>query len=237
MSLRDTLEGARKEVADASSKANVAKDDAPKSKDKAKDDKAVPEYDQLARKRPTAAKAKPAREAGSSVRKEASGSGAKRSAASTVSSSKPMSKDEKKAERARQREHDDFRNRGYELMLRRNEEYHRTERTWWVLLGVGFACTVASMVLAYVLPQANDVSTAMGVFAVILLVAAYAFIIGSFVYDFAKRRPIRKRVEQQVASMTDKKILDLFEQERRETAAKDAAKEAAEAAKKAAKGK
>lgn len=230
MSLRDTLEGARKEAADASAKATVAKDDAPKSKEKG--EKAVPEYDQLARKRPTAAKAKPAREAGSSVHKESKAQKAARSSAGTG-----QSKDAQKAQKAREREHEEFRSRGYELMLRRDPEYRATEKIWWILIGVGFGFTVISLVMAYMFPNTANTSAAAGIAAIALLVLAYGFIIGGFVYDVVKRRPIRKRVEMQVNSMTDKKILDLFEQERREDAARQEQKEAQKAAKKAGKNK
>ena len=57
------------------------------------------------------------------------------------------------------------------------------------------------------------------------LVAAYVLIIGSFVYDFAKRRPIRKRVEAQMRGISDKKLLEIFEKERDARLKKDAKKD------------
>jgi hypothetical protein len=30
---------------------------------------------------------------------------------------------------------------GYDLILHSNEEYRRTDRTWWILIGVGFGMT------------------------------------------------------------------------------------------------
>jgi hypothetical protein len=56
-------------------------------------------------------------------------------------SSTPAQKEARKEEKRKQREEEDFRQRGYDLILRSNEEYRRTDRTWWILIGVGFGMT------------------------------------------------------------------------------------------------
>ena len=44
--------------------------------------------------------------------------------------------------------------------------------------------------------------------------------IASFIYDWAKRRPYRKQTESRVRGLSDKKLLDLLEQERAKETAK-----------------
>ena len=107
-----------------------------------------------------------------------------------------MSKEAKKAEQRKQREKEDFRNRGYDLVLRSNPEYKRSEKVWWILLGIGFGMTIVSLVMVYVFPSADTaLTTFSGVVSVGSLVLAYGFIIGGFIYDWVKRRPMRKAAE------------------------------------------
>ena len=81
-------------------------------------------------------------------------------------------------------------------------------------------------------PNANsELTTAAGIVSIVSLILAYGFIIGAFVYDWVKRRPIRKATEKKVQGMTDKKILELFEKERIEESKRAAEKAARKAAK------
>ena len=227
MSLRDTLEGAQKEA-----KENVSTFTSPKAKDTDEsDDKPATSSKSIGRK--SAASGKPVREAASSVR-VVSGSGAKgkKTSSGGLGGSTPASKEARKAERRKERDKEDFRNRGYDLMLRSDPDYKRTEKVWWVLLIVGFATTIVSLVMVYVFPNANsELTTAAGIISIVSLILAYGFIIGAFVYDWVKRRPIRKATEKKVQGMTDKKILELFEKERIEESKRAAEKAARKAAK------
>lgn len=199
MSLRDIINGAAQEA-----KTNVG--DLRQSEDKATDDK-----DAAPVRKASAAGARPAREAAGSVR---------------VASNNPktLTKEEKAAERARRREREDLRNKGYELLLRKDPDYKKADRVWWVLLGVGMTVTIICLALIQLVPGATDFSTDMGVVAAVCLVAAYALIIGAFIYDFTKRRPIRRRVEAKAAGLTDKKIAQMIAEARAEAAARRAAK-------------
>lgn len=185
MSLRDTIAGATKEAREAT--ASLSKKDNSEEAER-------PSYSAFGRK--SAATAKPAREAAASVR--VSGSGA------------PKSKEEKRAERARQREREDIRSRGFEAMLRADSDYHRAERIWWVFLGLGFVATIITLVLSYMVPESRDLNTGVGMISAIMLVFAYFCIFGSVVYSFFKMRPLRKKVEAKVAGMTDKKLNDFY---------------------------
>lgn len=208
MSLRDTIEGARREA-----EGNVV--GRPK-----KEAESLGSGDDERRgfSRSSAAKARPSREAASSVRVAS-----KPKKASTPGGA-AESKEEKRERRRREREEQDFRNRAYDILLRSDPGYKRSERVFWVILGVGMGLAVISLVCVYAFGQNPDMGSWQGVVSVGSLVAAYAFMIGSFVYDWAKRRPYRKQTEARVRGLTDKKLLSLLEQARAEELAKKAAK-------------
>ena len=220
MSLRDTIEGARDE-------AKVTVDAmAKKSKDeKPEDEKAVPAYDPFKSGKFSAAGARPAREAAASVRME--GERAKKNPAT-------MTKEEKKAARAEERRLEDKRNTAYDYMLRSDPDYTKTNKTWWILLGVGFAMTIVSLLFTYVFNNGKD---GMGVIATVALILAYVFIIAAFVYDFRKRRKCRKAAEKRLQGMNDKRVAEYVHAENEKLKKQQIAEEEAKAAKKAAKGK
>ena len=141
--------------------------------------------------------------------------------------STPAEKEARKEEKRRQREEEDFRQRGYDLILRSNEKYRRTDRTWWILIGVGFGMTIVSLILVWAFPaDSTNYQTIVGIASVASLVLAYGLIIGAFVYDWRVRRPVRKAAERKVASYSDKKLAELFEEQRRRENAADAARQA-----------
>lgn len=201
MSLRSTIDAAREEAKGVAADRSVSKE---KPEEKKAGDK--PTYDPMNLGKRTAANAKPASEAGASVR---TGSGKSKANLAT------MSKEQKKAEKQRRREEEDIRTRAYDIALRSNKDYKKTERVWWVLLGIGFAMTILSLILAYAFPtEASSTDSVQGILAIASLVLAYVFIIGGFVYDLVKRRPFRKAAERKVQGMTDKKLAELFEADR-----------------------
>ena len=204
MSLRDTIEGARDEVLASAPAKKAPKKDEKKSKD---DDK-TPSYDPLNPNKASAAHAKPAREAASSVRV-----GGKPTARESMGLE---TKEEKKERRRREREEQDLRTRAYDLIVRSLPGYKKTEHRFWILLGVGMALAILSMVFGVVLGHTTDLNTWQGIVSVGSLVLAYVFIIGGFIYDLTKRRPFRKEAEARVRGLTDKKIVELFESERAE---------------------
>ena len=194
MSLKDTIEGARREA-----EGNVI--GRPK-----KEAAAVTDEEKKGFSRPSAAKAKPAREAASSVRM-----------ASKPKSADPWvseTKDEKRERKRREREAQDARNRAYDLVLHSMPEYRRSERNFWIVIGVGMALAVVSLALTYFYGQNTDLGTWQGIATVVTLGGAYILIIGSFIYDLVRRRPYRKKAEVMVHSMSDKRMLELFEQDR-----------------------
>ena len=238
MSLRDTIDGARKEAQEAGGLTGNLKSSAAPKADKAergaKAEKAG--KDEAEKRDPmttrsyhsSAAGAKPSREAGSTVRTASSGSASAGLGGGLFGGvGTPAQKEARKEEKRRQREEEDFRQRGYELILRSNEEYRRTDRTWWILIGVGFGMTIVSLILVWAFPaDSTNYQTIVGIASVASLVLAYGLIIGAFVYDWRVRRPVRKAAERKVASYSDKKLAELFEEQRRRENAAEAARQA-----------
>ena len=211
MSLRDTIEGARRE-AEGNAIGTPKKEAA-----------AIGQGEEEKRgfSRSSAAKAKPAREAASSVRVS--------SRPKANDPLRPETKEEKRDRRRREREESDLRNRAYDLVLHNMPEYQRTERTFWIAVGIGMASAVASLVLAYAFGEQTDLTSWKGILSVGTLVLAYALIIGAFIYDLARRRPYRTRAEIEARSLSDKKLMELLEKDRAAKLEKRAKKESGRA--------
>ena len=207
MSLRDTIDGARREA-----EGNAA------GRPKKEAETVSGEEGAKGFSRRSAAKAKPSREAAASVR----------------TSSKPKqtglfggsseTKEEKRERKQRERTESDLRNRAYDLVLRSMDGYRKSEKTFWIVVGAGMACAVVSLACAYAFGQVTDLTTWQGLLSVSTLVAAYALIIGAFIYDLRKRRPYRKQAEARVQGLSEKKLVELFEQERARELERDAKK-------------
>ena len=195
MSLRDTIEGARRE-AEGNTVGRPKKEAA-----------AVVGDEKRGFSKSSASKARPAREAAASVRTASS-------ARAVGTQGAPETKQERRERRERERSENTLRTRAYDLVLRDNAEYRACEKTFWIIVGTGTVFAVASLVETYVFGQNVDLASWQGVLSVITLVFAYIFIIGALVYDFAKRRPHRKAARARVDAMSDKRLLELFEQER-----------------------
>ena len=148
MSLRDTIEGARREA-----EGNAA--GRPK-----KEVATVVGEEKKGFSKSSASKARPAREAAASVR--------------TVSSSykagtqtAPETKQEKRERRERERSENTLRTRAYDLVLRDNAEYRSCEKTFWIIVGTGTFFAVASLVETYVFGQNVDLTSWQGVLCVV----------------------------------------------------------------------
>lgn len=178
----------------------------------------------ITRKSPT--KAKPVREAASSVRVVA-----KKKNPDGSTSTVGMTKDEKKEVRRAEREEEDIFNSLTNAMLKADELYTSRRRMWWVFLGLGLVFVVAAFVSGYIgAPDGSnmyDLSTTGGVLSVVSLVLAYVFIITSLVYEWMKIRPIRNEKQDKVTSLSPKKrramLADLYEADERKRAEKKSA--------------
>ena len=218
MSLKDTIEGARRE----------AEGNAPKSLKKEIESAGLDE-EKKGFVKSSAAKARPAREAGASVRV------AGKSQQRDSFGNKVETKEEKKERKRRERDERDLRNRAFDMVLRSIPGYRATEKVFWAMLGAGMVLAVLSLVFSNLFDGTTDVTTWQGLVSVISLVLAYAFIIASFIYDLTKRRRFRKEAEARVAGMTEKRVEQLLEKARAEELEK-VSKDAEKSAKKRGKG-
>ena len=208
MSLKDTIEGVLQEA-----EGNTV------SRPKKEAESVAADDDKKGFSRSSAAKARPAREAASSVR-VSSGSSSKGGLGT------PETKEEKRDRRRREREEENLRNRAYDLVLRSMPDYRRTDRVFWILVGVGMVFAVISLVAMYRFGEVTDVTSPVGMFSTGALLLAYVCIIGAIIFDFVKRRPFRKQAQARVGGLTEKKLIELFEQDRAARVARQAAKEA-----------
>lgn len=175
--------------------------------------------------KPRAASAKPASKAAASVRttSKPKPKNAKQRAMAEMN----MSKEEKRAIRAKEREADNIAYTAVDILTRKDEKYKKLRRTWWVLLVLAVVFTVLSWAT-----MTMNVPMAVNVAALIL---AYAAIIGALVMDFTVVRKCRNKHRDKVATMTRKQQERLILEEQTLAAARDAAKKAKKEAKKAGK--
>lgn len=229
MGLRDTIGGALKEASDGgfempgSGKADGAKDK--DSSGKASGTGAADAARPKGGTPRSASRARPARELRGSVRTEQ----ARSTAAKAYGT-----KEERKAERQKERDREDLVMAASRVLQKRDEEYARTGRVWWWLMGLGFGFTMLSVVINYLIFPNSSGGAVQAFSSIISLVLAYGFIIAAFIYDLAKRGKIRRRCDSEAKGMSERRIRQLIEEDMAEEAAKRAESEAKKAAKKAA---
>lgn len=170
---------------------------------------------------------KPARSAASSVRtapKKPTGGTRKTRMMAEAS----MSKEEKKALRAKQRQEENTTYTASSILCNRDPKYKKLRRIWWGLLVAAVVFTALSWV---------TLSSGFGgqVASVVVLVLAYASIIGALVMDFTVVRKRRNHFRDQVNSMSKKAVERIVEENYQERIAKEAEKKAKKEARKAGK--
>lgn len=175
--------------------------------------------------KPRTASAKPASKAGASVRttSKPKPKNAKQRAMAEMN----MSKEEKKAARAKEREAENVAYTAIDILTRKDARYKKLRRIWWALLVVAVIFTVLSWpTVSIEMPLAVNI---------VSLVLAYAAIISALVMDFTVVRKCRNKHRDKVASMTRKQQERIVYEAQVEAGAKAAAKAARKEAKKAGK--
>ena len=197
MSLKDTIRGARDEVA---ASGNPFENMGGKGKEKEQGKSASGgSATKRGYARSSAANRKPSREAAAGVR-VVSSSGKTKSKAN-------MTKEERKEEKRLERENEDRRYSVTQMILEKDEEYQKARKFWWRFLIGGFVLMVIALGLyGYVSNVGPSAPPIAYIGSIVAMVAAYGVIIVGIIFDFRKIRPRRKAAEQRVASMTDKKV-------------------------------
>lgn len=167
---------------------------------------------------------KPARSAASSVRqapKKPTGGNRKTRAMAEAN----MSKEEKKALRAKQREEENTLYTASSILCNKDAKFKKLRKIWWALLISAVVFTVLSWV---------TLSTGVGgqVLSIVVLVLAYASIIGALALDFTAVRKRRNYFRDQVNAMSKRAVERIVEESYQERVAKEAAKKARKEARK-----
>lgn len=206
MTLRETIEAAKLEAKEAGSifTSKESKEEEPEKRESAGFSKR------------STARAKPVSSAASSVR-VVSAEDAKMGRSGKKTSE--MTKEERKAERAAVRDREDLLTSAASILLKRDEEYKRNQRIWWILLGIGLALSLIALGVNYLLSHGQQ-SEQLVVVAMVTIVMAYVCIISAFIFDLVKSRPIRRRVDGEVKSMSRKKLEQIVREDAEEKAAK-----------------
>ncbi len=156
--------------------------------------------------RKSAASANPARQAASSVRVVPASSKARRKELEKGENLDGLSKEEKRARKAKQRAED----RIYtvsNILLKQDEDYTKRRRIWWAVLAIGMVLVVAIGASLYFAPG-GTVSSPVQMVGIIL---SYVIILGDFIYDFVRIRPLRNRYRTQAEGMSENKLNALIE--------------------------
>ncbi len=213
MSLKDTIRGARDEAAASGNPFERSKDTTSEegSTDAMRTKRGVA--------RRSVASAKPSREAAAGVR-VVSASG------KTTKGAAEMSKEERKQERKKEREKEDRRYSLTQAYLEEDQEYKKARKAWWIFLGVGMALIVVAFTLyGLVSKQGEGASPVMAFCAMGSMVCAYIAIIGGLIFDWVKIRPLRRKINERVGSMSDKRVKTVLNQKAREQAEEERRKQ------------
>lgn len=153
--------------------------------------------------RKSAASAKPARQAASSVRVVPASSKARRKELEKGENLEGLSKEEKRARKAKQRAREDRIYTVSNILLKQDEDYTKRRRIWWAVLAIGMVSIPVQMVG---------------------IVLSYVIILGDFIYDFVRIRPLRNMYRTQAEGMSENKLNALIERAAAEEDKKDSKK-------------
>lgn len=228
MSLRDTIRGAREEAEQANSDAPEPKTAQQKAVEKIMSS----DEPKAGFSKRSVSRARPAREAAAGVRVVKSNDVATGKMTSTGKLESEMTKEEKKQAREARRDSEDRRAAASRIILSSKPGYKSGQRMWWILLGVGMACTLLSFALSniYTADQATGLA---GLIMLVLIILAYGCIIVAFVYDWRNVRPLRKAADREVASLSEKRVMQIIEEDYKAAQRKEAARAEAKEARKA----
>ena len=212
MSFRDTLNGAREEL-------NENRDAYKKSEETIEQDtQEEPKSTGFEKKSVT--RAKPAREAAAGVCVVTS-SGKVKKASGTSKPRSEMTKEEKRAQRQKERDAEDRRTMAAQALLKKDPTYQKWHGISMGMIVAGLVCTALSWVIAFAVPDSQtDLTSFWGVMAIVMLVVAYIGVIGGFIMDWARLHKVRNMYNDRVRGLKEKQLNAIIEQSNQEVADK-----------------
>ena len=131
-----------------------------------------------------------------------------------------LSKEEKRARKAKQRAKEDRIYTVSNILLKQDEDYTKRRRIWWIVLAIGMVLVVAIWASLYFAPG-GTVSSPVQMVGIVL---SYVIILGDFIYDFVRIRPLRNMYRTQAEGMSENKLNALIERSAAEEDKKDSKK-------------
>ncbi|MDY2777475.1 MAG: hypothetical protein SOU51_03770 [Collinsella sp.] len=176
--------------------------------------------------RKSAASAKPARAAAASVRVVPASSKEKRRQLERGEDLSGLSREEKKARKKELRLREDRIYTAANVLMKQDEDYMKRRKIFWVamVLGLVFIAIGWSFLMLFGDTPNKEYQT----LEIVAIALAYACIIGGFIYDMVRIRPIRNRCRATAEGMSESKLTDVLEN----AASKDEQKRAEREAKK-----
>ncbi len=159
--------------------------------------------------RKSASSAKPARQAASSVRVVPATSKSRRAKLDAGESLAGLSRAEKRARKQQRRMLEDRIMTATNYLLQDVPGYSGRRRVWWAFLIVGIVSIVIAWLTLYMSGRATTDPVFSGL-SIATIVIAYAAIIGGFIYDYARIRPMRNEVRARVEGMTESKLISVI---------------------------
>ena len=172
--------------------------------------------------RKSAGSAKPARAAASSVRVVPASAKEKRKQVERGESLEGLSREEKRARKRELRLQEDRIYTVSNVLMKDDPDYNKRRRVFWVLLVVAVIAAIGVWVVMLGLPE-EDLSVSQSV-QIVGLIISYACIIGAFVYDLVRVRPLRNEARRRAEGMSEAKLIAVLEEDKAKEAAKREAK-------------
>lgn len=159
--------------------------------------------------RRSAASAKPARAAASSVRVVPASSKARRKQVERGESLAGLSREEKRARKQQARAHEDRVYAASNILMRENPAYAKRRAVWYAFMAVGVFFILIAFALLTIVGERADGMLQLAQYSAVGV--SYAAIIGGFIFDFIKIRPIRNEARSKAEGMTDKRLAAVLE--------------------------
>lgn len=170
--------------------------------------------------RKSAGSAKPARAAAASVHVVPASAKDKRKQLERGEDLSGLSREEKKARKAELRRQEDLIYSASNVLMKEDPEYKPRRTKFWIVMALGLVFILIGWALLMVYGEDSGGMYQKIEFAAIAM--AYVCIIGGFIYDMVRIRPIRNQARATAEGMSEAKLNDVIER----AMAKDAERKA-----------
>ena len=210
MSLRDTIEAARREAEDNIEARSTKEIDEAEAKEAEREgDRPTFEY------RASAATARPARKRAASVTMEHEGKKKNRLFPTREEREQEKAKEAAKEAKAAAKAPSskaELQTDAMGAVLRMTPDFPKRRRIWLGLIIVGILAAIPSFILVFVVggDKIKDLSSPGAIASIVCLVVAYIGLFGSIFYDRKYVRPLRDQAKKKVEAMNDRQLKEVI---------------------------